>query len=777
MYSALRDGDRFVVVASDGVWEFMTNQQVADMVSDYWDDPLQACKVIVAQAYDLWLQYEVRTDDITIIILKIDEGNINSPYRIAEAVASPSGAVSGKGRSAKSNVSSKSGKDHGKDAEAPAEIVPILHSKPVRRVAHNEKRKSFIVATNIVSRELTQNEINAMMVPKNEKDYLTISNYMQRNFLFQHLSVSQMNLIISVMQPVTVKAGEWVIRQGDDGDRFYIIDTGKYEVRVSSDTSPRELDKLGGNIVHTYESSATVHPGFGELSLMYGKPRAASVIAVTAGTLWALDRAVFRQLVLRSIDARKNIVQALKKVELLRVLTLQQFQRLADLLNEEYFTAGTYIIREGEVGRSFYLITEGICNCTKTGGQGGEDIFLVQRKEYEYFGERALLTDEPRAANVIAKTDVKLLSISKSNFEEVLGPLADIIDEDRKQREAMANAILEAPKRLEGIDLRAVVITDPFGPIILGSFRSPKPNLCVRTFLFSEIERLNLSDACITFFDAIRLVTLNHKPNAFIPRIHSYTRDTNCIHLLFRNMIVGDLSNVLMTNNKSKTSLSAPPEVHLYVTACVTAALETMHGAGVIYRSVQPESLVVDSAGHVLLMDYRICKIAAGGKTFTICGVPDYLAPEQIAQTGHTSAVDLWALGVLLYEMAVGSHPFAMAQGEIATYTKISSFGSRDFPALTYPEGFNPKVSALINQLIVPDPESRLGAGQGFKRLQRVPYFESIVWNSLATFASPLKAVCDIVMEDIVRAGMDKSVQESFSKPYAGGKWDQLIQL
>lgn len=73
---------RFVVIASDGVFEFLTNQNVADMVARY-DDPLEACKKVVQEAYDLWLQYEVRTDDITIICIYIGEIDGLSRYLVS----------------------------------------------------------------------------------------------------------------------------------------------------------------------------------------------------------------------------------------------------------------------------------------------------------------------------------------------------------------------------------------------------------------------------------------------------------------------------------------------------------------------------------------------------------------------------------------------------------------------------------------------------------------------------------------------------------------------
>ncbi len=494
--------------------------------------------------------------------------------------------------------------------------------------------------------------------------------------------------------------------------------------------------------------------------------------------MWALDRKVFRRVVLRSSDIRKGIIRTLRKVELFKSLSLQQIQRLADLLNEDKFAAGEYIIREGEIGDSFYIILSGTCDCTKVLEPGQPETLLVQRKEYEYFGERALLNSEPRAANVIAHTDVKVLYIGRNAFDEVLGSLADIINEDRIKRETLANAILEAPKRLEGIDLRALISSETTGPIILGSFRSKQPNLTIRTFILSEVEELGLGDSIINFIDAIRLVTLGQKANPLVPRLHSASRDSNAIHLLFRDPVVADLSTLLSTNNRS-TNILCSTDIHVYVSSCIVSALETLHSLGIIYRAVQPESIYVDMQGRILLMDYRVCKITTvGGRTFTICGASDYLAPEQITQIGHTASVDLWALGTLLYEMVVGTHPFSMPQGEIATYTRIASYGTSEYPSLEFPEGVPPKTAFLINQLIQVNPDKRLGSGSGgFRRLQRAAYFETMRWEALTQMTSPLKAVTDIVADEIIRGGIDKSLIHSFSAPYKSSGWDSQIEL
>jgi CRP-like cAMP-binding protein len=103
---------------------------------------------------------------------------------------------------------------------------------------------------------------------------------MKTNFLFQHLNAVQRQAVVNVMKPVNVKKGEWIIKQGDAGDKFYIVDNGRYEVRVKGGgvvtgntpnrftISEEEMDRLAGSVVHVYESGVDQHPGFGELSLM-----------------------------------------------------------------------------------------------------------------------------------------------------------------------------------------------------------------------------------------------------------------------------------------------------------------------------------------------------------------------------------------------------------------------------------------------------------------------------------------------------------------------------
>lgn len=248
--------DKYVVIASDGVFEFLTNQMVADIVAEK-EDPLDACHAVVAAAYDLWLRYDVRTDDITVIILEfVDiEPGLLSPHDMSTR------------NILQSQFFSSAAIFNSQQPVNPSARV-LNDTRPVRRVISREKRKR-IVFTPVYEKEgVTDSETEVIVpqpVPKNEKDAQAIGGAIKLNFLFQHLSPDQRTDVINFMQPLQVKAGECVIKQGDLGDKFYVIDHGRFEVRVKAVDDDEEN---GGNVVHVYEASHDNHPGFGELALL-----------------------------------------------------------------------------------------------------------------------------------------------------------------------------------------------------------------------------------------------------------------------------------------------------------------------------------------------------------------------------------------------------------------------------------------------------------------------------------------------------------------------------
>jgi hypothetical protein len=219
---------------------------VADMIAQR-PDPLDACRAIVAQSYELWLQYEVRTDDITIIAIYIQSGQ-DAMEQTPDVVSSQD-----------------------------IQLIEEITNRPVRRAVSREKRKILIQAaedTRSMSRIDSDRRLLASKTPKTSEETDAILMTISDNFLFHHLSPAQRRSLVESMQKVHVKMGDWIIKQGDAGDRFYIIESGKYEVRVKPPQTNAQVEEDEdetdfGAVVHVYESGPNQHPCFGELALMF----------------------------------------------------------------------------------------------------------------------------------------------------------------------------------------------------------------------------------------------------------------------------------------------------------------------------------------------------------------------------------------------------------------------------------------------------------------------------------------------------------------------------
>lgn len=326
------------------------------------------------------------------------------------------------------------------------------------------------------------------------------------------------------------------------------------------------------------------------------------------------------------------------------------------------------------------------------------------------------------------------------------------MEQDRAHREDLAKLEMRLPTSMAEIKLDALVGQGETSSILLGTFASV--TLTVYSFVLSKVEQAGELKSLHTAVEVNALLrqSVLDISQSFLPRSACALRENNALHLLFKGGVVCDLSVFLkQQSTKSKQNSILPETVVAYIAGCVVTALAALHKASIIYRGVQPENLYVDTEGRVVLLDHRTCKV--GGidmLSYTLCGAADYLAPEQVSLTGHGRAVDLWALGVLLYEIAAGASPFAQG-GEVATFHKISSLGTASYPQVQVPSFVVPTIKSLISKLIVPDPSQRLGMGLGgFDDVRLEPLFTGLHWKTLYLDPSPLQVFAKEMLNDIV---------------------------
>ena len=160
--------------------------------------------------------------------------------------------------------------------------------------------------------------------------------------------------------------------------------------------------------------------------MLYNAPRAATITATSESTLMKLDRGTFNNIVKDAAQRkREKYENFLQSVEILQQLDPYERSKLGDAVREESFNNGDYIIRQGATGDVFYMLSEGTAKALKRSET--EEKEVMQYQPGSYFGERALLMNDLRAASIIATSNVTVLSLERSTFKRLLGPLDDLL--------------------------------------------------------------------------------------------------------------------------------------------------------------------------------------------------------------------------------------------------------------------------------------------------------------------------------------------------------------
>lgn len=556
--------------------------------------------------------------------------------------------------------------------------------------------------------------VNAI-TEKDAKTMELLRRAVQSNILFLDLSPDHRRKILTAMYRVDIKKGTNIIKQGEVGDNLYIVQSGDFDIFVST----RKVTTRGAG---TY---------FGELALLYNSPRAATVTANQDSVVWCIDRFTFRRIV-NNLSRNKlaEYTKFLQQCEVLSVLAAYERTKLAEAIEEVRVTEGKTVFSQGSRGDAMYIVRQGECKVMK---KDADDKTVRQVSTVEvgqYFGERALLTSEPRAATVVATSTSVLLKIDASAFALLLGPLEDIL-QGRMENYKVPSVELErklkisnTPKKskasdcnIQFSDLRShgTLGSGSFGQVDLVEHKETHQTFALKAVSKAHVVSLSQEQHIVS--EKRVMERLDHP---FLVKLFRTYQDRDKLYFLLEPVMGGELFSLLR-----RKTLFREPTARFYAASTVLA-FEYMHTLNIVYRDLKPENMLLDSEGYLRITDFGFAKDIGDGSTYTLCGTPDYLAPEIIQGSPHGKGVDWWTVGILLYEMLASYPPFTDPDNPMTTYENIIE-GRINFPAHISLAARN-----LIAKLLHRRPTRRLGVTMGGAELIKSHvWFKDMKWSRL----------------------------------------------
>uniref|UniRef100_A0A7E4ZST1 cGMP-dependent protein kinase n=1 Tax=Panagrellus redivivus TaxID=6233 RepID=A0A7E4ZST1_PANRE len=620
----------------------------------------------------------------------------------AEAVTSPSAP----------NQKSSRSEDLHTEMEKKA-VLPTLEN-------HGETRSKKL-AVSAEPAKLDQHKTTLQHHAKSAGSKQLIRDAVQKNDFLRQLAKEQVIELVECMFEMRARAGQWVIQEGEPGDRLFVVAEGQLQVSREG----QALGKIGPGTV------------MGELAILYNCTRTASVQAITDVSLWVLDRSVFQMITMRlGMERHAQLMNFLNKVSIFENLTEDRISKMADVMDQDYYAGGNHIIREGEKGDTFFVINSGQVRVTQFIDGEPEPREIRVLKQGDFFGEKALLGEEVRTANVIAMNPgVEVLTLDRESFLKLIGDLEALKRDygDSQRRATLSSRTVQEPPsptsvaqtnefaqlQLRQLKRIATLGVGGFGRVELVCINNDK----TKTFALKALKKKHIVDTRQQeHIFAERNIMLETRSD-WIVKLYTTFRDSKYVYMLLEACLGGELWTTLRDRGHFDDYTA-----RFYV-ACVLEGLEYLHRKNIVYRDLKPENCLLTQSGYLKLVDFGFAKkLASGRKTWTFCGTPEYVSPEIILNKGHDQAADYWALGIYICELMLGRPPF-QASDPMKTYTLIL----KGIDALDIPNRrIGKTATALVKKLCRDNPGERLGSGSGgVNDIRKHRWFMGFDWEGL----------------------------------------------
>jgi serine/threonine protein kinase/CRP-like cAMP-binding protein len=522
-----------------------------------------------------------------------------------------------------------------------------------------------------------------------QQDLVDKMEHLQSCTLFQSLDASTLLRVAESTKSILVHQHERVIKQGDVGHEFFSIKSGEVSVWVNNQSQQHVKQKVKQK--QQQQQVATLADGeyFGEMALLTENGiRTADVMCETeSAILYVLTKKNFdlllgpiRHLMLEVSEQRQNDLETMKATAAVTA-TATITATTTTTSKQRSISMDCAISEIKQIGRrqsmAIVLQSKNENNKNMTAATTGIDLndFIdVGKLGQGSFGSVRLVRMKQNASMIYA-----LKIISKDIVQEAL-QIKNI------QRE------------------KELLLLAGWGNDVNGAADN------------------NTTSA----------------PNASVVTLHGTAQDAENLYMLLDVVPGGELA-ALIDNPRMYPNLNGiygglSNHAVQFMTGCIVSLLALLHTKSIAFRDLKPENLIIDCSGYLVVVDFGFSKIVplhTTNKTFTLCGSPEYLAPEVIVRRGHDLSVDYWSLGIIIYELLFGSTPF-YSESHRNIFKNVLA-GKIDFSVNNFEQDIliNEACKNLITRLLDPTPSTRLGALlNGIGGILNHSYFDHFDWDA-----------------------------------------------
>ena len=399
----------------------------------------------------------------------------------------------------------------------------------------------------------------------------------------------------------------------------------------------------------------------------------------------------------------KNLIfENLSQINLFKAFSPLKLYKLIDLIHIENYKNGEKIIKEGIHGDKFYIVKSGQVEIFQ------RNIYLRTLNSMEYFGERALLTNEVRSATVIAKGDVELYCLDKDNFKSNLSNL-------------MLNYLnISLYLHDETVTLQDLLFIKEIGKGNYGSVslvmnKKTKFPYAIKAICNNLIIKDDLAENILLEKNII--LKIDHP---FIVKLVKSLKDENNIYFLLEYVKGKELFEVIRD-----IGYLSKEQTNFYIASMMTA-INYLHERKIIYRDIKPENVMVIKNGYLKLIDFGTAK-EIEDRTKTIIGTPHYMAPEVILGREYSFPVDFWSISICMYEFYCGEVPFGEREEDpMEIYFAIIN-NELDFNEKNVK--IDKEFKHIMKKMLDKNPSNRLS---NFHSIKNQAWFKDFNWDELS---------------------------------------------